>query len=271
MFSELISCSIVVYKENPDVLKKAINSFLRIKFSKKLYIIDNSPTDDLKNDLVNLNVEYIFNPGNPGFGSAHNLILPLVNSKYHLVLNPDIYFEPIIIDNIIKFLDTNSDIGVLMPKVLYPSGELQYIAKLLPTPYDFIIRRFVPFNKLKIFLSKKFELRFTNYTKIMDVPFLSGCFLFFNSQLLKNIKGFDENIFMYTEDIDICRRVLNENRRCVFYPNVIVYHDTSKKSFFKFSNFLVYSKSAIYYFNKWGWFIDSQRKNINKMTLNQLK
>lgn len=271
MHNIIISCSIVVYKENPIVLKKAINSFLNINFSKKLYIIDNSPTNDLKYDLIDLDVEYIFNPSNPGFGCGHNLILPFVNSKYHLVLNPDIYFDPVIIDDIVNFLDLNPDIGVLMPKVLYPNGEIQYLAKLLPTPFDFIIRRFLPFNKLKNYLSKKFELRSSNYTKIMDVPFLSGCFLIFNTHLLKNINGFDSKIFMYTEDIDICRRVILENFRSVFYPNVIVYHDSIKKSFFKLTNLFVYTKSAIYYFNKWGWFIDLERKKINNTTLNQLK
>ena len=158
-----------------------------------------------------------------------------------------------------------------MPKVLYPDGRIQFLAKLLPTPLNFIVRRFIPITALKKIIDYNFELRMSGYNKIFDAPFLSGCFLFFRTSALEQIGGFDERIFMYTEDIDICRRIINTGYRSMFYSEVQVYHDHQKKSFFNFKNVKVYLKSAIYYFNKWGWFWDLNRMKINKDTLNKLK
>lgn len=251
----------------------AIDSFLNTNLAVKLILIDNSPTDELRNIKTDDRVEYIFNPSNPGFCGGHNLGLGKIidQSEYHLVLNPDIYFETGVLENIIEFMAGNKNVGVLMPKVLYPDNSLQYVAKLLPTPVDFIVRRLIPNSAFKRRIDNKLELKASGYNQVMDVPFLSGCFLLFRSEAIRIVKGFDENIFMYTEDIDICRRVIKAGYRSVFYPKVSVYHDHEKKSFSNFKTFLVYLKSAIYYFNKWGWIWDEERIRINRQTLSQIK
>jgi hypothetical protein len=266
-----ITAAIVLYNNDEKILLDAINSFLNTALNVKLYLVDNSPADRLKNIITDPRVEYSHHPANPGFGSSHNYAIrkaiPL--TKYHLVLNPDIYFDQGVVESLIDYLDRNDDVGVVMPKILYPDGSNQYLAKLLPTPFDFIVRRFLPFKKLKEKASNRFELRGSNYTQTIDVPFLSGCFLIFRTGVLNNINGFDENIFMYTEDIDICRRIINANYRTVFYPKVHVYHDHEVKSFFKLKALKSYTKSAIYYFNKWGWFFDADRKKVNNKTISQ--
>lgn len=255
------------------MLKAAIDSFLSTKLLCKIILIDNSPTNDLQDITDHKNSEYIHVPSNPGFGAGHNMAMQMSveNADYFLVLNPDIYFDGSIIEEILKYLDLNTDIGVIMPNILYPDGRTQYLAKLLPTPMDFIIRRFIPFKSIKKKMADRFELRKSNYNMIMDVPFLSGCFMIFRTNVMKDIEGFDENIFMYTEDIDICRRVIDSGYRSVFYPMVSVYHDHEMKSFTSIRTMKVYFKSAFYYFNKWGWFFDRQRSSINKNTLQQLK
>ncbi len=267
-----VTASIVLYKNDREMLKKAFSSFLNSKLSSKLYLIDNSPTQELNDIISDSRVIYIHNPTNPGFGKAHNIAINKVidTSKYHLILNPDVYFDEGVIEAIIKYMDENTNIGVLMPKVLYPDGRIQYLAKLLPSPLDFIIRRIIPIASVKQIIGKKFELRNSGYDKIIDVPYLSGCFLLFKTDALKKVKGFDEHIFMHMEDIDICRRTINAGYQSVFYPKVYIYHDHTYKSFFDYNTLRVYLRSAIYYFNKWGWVKDKDRKIINKKTLDQL-
>jgi hypothetical protein len=254
------------------MLLKAINSFLNTSLSCHLWLIDNSPTDELKDLISDSRVTYFHNPSNPGFGTSHNIAFKRYElfSKYHLILNPDIYYQPGVVEELINFLEHDKTIGVVMPKVLYPSGDIQYLAKLLPNPFTFFIRRLVPSNYLKRRLNQKFELRASGYNRIMDVPFLSGCFLLFNTNVFLKIDGFDTNIFMYTEDIDVCRRVMDAGYRSVFFPMVNVYHDHLTKSFTNLKTLKVYLKSTIYYFNKWGWFYDKQRSVINKHTLAEL-
>jgi|SRR5690242_5102456 len=268
-----ITASIVLYKNDKTVLR-TINSFFDASVGKKikLFLIDNSPTDELREITSDIRTNYIHNPRNPGFGTGHNIGTKQASgkSKYYLILNPDIYFDGDVLNQICEFMDNNPNIGVLMPKILYPDNSIQYVAKLLPTPFDFIVRRFVPYKKIKEKLNYRFELRHSGYDKIMDVPFLSGCFMIFKMEVLEKINGFDENIFMYTEDIDICRRVIDAGYRSVYYPKVCVHHNHEPKSFTDFKTFKVYLRSAIYYFNKWGWFFDIRRRIINKRTLSQL-
>jgi len=267
-----ITSSIAVYNTDYDKLKKAINSFLSSDLKIKLYVIDNSPTDILKESINDKRIIYLHNDTNVGFGAAHNIAIKktINNSKYHLVLNPDVYFNNGILAKIYNFMEKNNNIGALMPKVFYPDGSLQYLCKLLPTPYDWIGRRFSPFKKILDQRNKLFELRFTGYNKTIDIPYLSGCFMFIRANALKKVGLFDEKIFMYGEDTDICRRFIKLGYRTVFYPEATIFHEFQKGSHKSLRLTFIGLKSAIYYFNKWGWFIDNERCNINRETLHQL-
>ena len=200
-----------------------------------------------------------------GYGKAHNIAIRKSikeNAKYHVVMNPDIYFEKGVIEKLYEYMESNQEVGLAMPKVLYFNGDVQYLAKLLPTPFDLFLRRFVPFNFLKEKRSEKYELRFTGYNDIMEVPFLSGCFMFLRVKVLKEVGLFDENFFMYLEDIDLSRRI-HQKYKTIFYPKVNVYHEYEKGSYKSLKLLIYHVRSAIYYFNKWGWIFDKERKKIN--------
>ena len=269
----MITASIVLYKNDVLILSEAINSYLNSSSQGTLFLIDNSPTTELENIVRNKRIVYIHNPSNPGFGAAHNIAIRKsieLGVDYHLVLNPDVYFYVDVLEKIIKFMDENPQIGNLMPKVLYPNGNVQYLCKLLPTPYDWIGRRFNPFKKLVERRNELFELKFTNYDKVMEVPYLSGCFMFLRLSAIKEIGYFDENIFMYGEETDLCRRLIAGGYKTVFYPKVIIYHHFEKGSHKSWRLTKIGIQSAIYYFNKWGWFFDRERVRINKGALNKL-
>ena len=267
-----ILCSLVIYKNDRKQVLDAINSFLDTKLNVKLILIDNSPTDDLKDIIIDERVEYIFNPSNPGYGSTHNIAIKkyLDKSKYHLILNPDIYFSRGVLEGIINFMDSDNSIGLIMPKVLYPDGSIQYLAKLIPSPFVFFVRRFLPIPLFIKKISEKFELRFSGYDTIMEVPYLSGCFMFFRTNVLLELNGFDEKIFMHMEDLDISRRCYEAGYKTIYYPYQEVYHDHLYKTFLTFANLKMYFTSAFYYFNKWGWFFDAKRHEINKRIIKQI-
>lgn len=269
-----ISGSVVLFNNERDVLSEAINSFLNSTIVCKLYLIDNSPSDELKNIILDARVEYLHNPSNPGFGAAHNIAIKMAikdNADYHLVLNPDVYYDNGVLEELTQYMEENSEIGNIMPKVLYPNDDIQHLCKLLPTPYDWIGRRFNPFKGMVEKRNNIFELRFTGYNQIMDVPYLSGCFMYLRISALKKIGLFDEGIFMYGEETDLCRRLIDSGYRTVFYPKVHIYHHFEKGSHKSWRLTKIGIQSAIYYFNKWGWFFDSRRKFINNAIVSKLK
>lgn len=269
----IITCSIVLYNNERQLLTKAIQSVLNSTLNVKLFLIDNSPADNLKDISLDSRTFYLHNPSNPGFGAAHNIAIKRAiesGSKYHLVLNPDVYFEKGTLERIVNFFDQNPDVGNLMPKVLYPNERIQYLCKLLPTPYDWIGRRFNPFKGLVEQRNQLFELRFTDYNQIMEVPYLSGCFMFLNLDAIKKVGLFDEGIFMYGEETDLCRRLIKGGYKTIFYPKATIYHHFEKGSHKSLKLTWIGIQSAIYYFNKWGWFFDKERKEINKLILEKL-
>lgn len=239
-----------------------------------MYLIDNSPTDHFQKSntalLENKNIRYFFTGRNIGFGAAHNIALKQTvdKSEYHLVLNPDVYFDENVIEDLYKYAKANTSVGQMIPKVLYPDGKLQYVCKLIPTPLN-LIARLLPISFLKKY-NYKFELRFSGYNKLMEAPYLHGCFMFLKCSALKEIGLFDERFFMYPEDIDLTRR-MHKKYKTVFYPYVEIFHEHSKSSFKSLRMFAVHAGNIIKYFNKWGWIFDSERKKINKAVLQQLK
>lgn len=267
-----ITASIVVFKNNPVYLSKAIASFLTGAPLGKLFIVDNSSDDSLRPLCEGDRIWYFFVGENLGFGAAHNIAIRKAmekNNPYHLVLNPDVFFEETVLNNLFKFMDDHPGIGLAMPKVLYPDGRPQYLCKLLPSPLTLIARRLG--SKLKIVHTRnqQYELQFSGYDRIMDVPFLSGCFMFLRMEALKKVGLFDESIFLYTEDMDLTRRI-HRHFRTVFYPHATIYHYHERASYRNLRTFLHHVTSAITYFNKWGWLYDDERKAINRSTLLKL-
>ncbi len=267
-----VVASIVTFRNNRDILKKAVDSFLNTDLKTYLYLIDNSPTDDLRSACSGERVEYIFNNKNLGFGVGHNIALRkmLWQTKYSLVLNPDVYFETGVLEKIFSFMESSLDVGSLMPKVLYPDGSIQHLCRLLPTPFDLLLRKSCDrgSNILINFLSK-YELGFADYNKQMDVPYLSGCFMFLRTEVLTKSGVFDERFFLYFEDLDLSRRI-HRLYRTVYYPEAVVYHNYERGSNKDVVLLKYLISSGVKYFNKWGWVFDRERKVVNRETLRNI-
>jgi len=269
-----LSISIVLYHDDKNNIKKTINSVLDSNIDLTLYLIDNSSNDNLKSlSELDKRIVYIYNDNNMGYGSAHNIAIKTSihnNSIYHLVLNPDVTFKSNILEELSDYMDKNKDVGNIMPNVQYLDGRQQYLCKLLPGPIQLIIRRFIFIKSIKDYINHKYELKFFKYNKIANIPSLSGCFMFTRLSALKKVGLFDENFFMYLEDVDLNRRIY-EKYKTIFYPHQIIYHGYKKASGGINKEFIAHIKSTVYYFNKWGWIIDDKRKKINNKTIKTLK
>jgi GT2 family glycosyltransferase len=266
-----ITASIVIYKNSLVFLQQAVDSFLNSTPDSILYLIDNSPTNAYSKHFQHPRIIYIFNNKNIGFGAGHNVALKEIlndtKSSFHVVLNPDVFFENDVIKKLSTCMQRDPAIGLIMPKVLYPDGRLQPLCRLLPSPLTLFCRRFLHFypswsNRLNHW----YEMHFSGYDKMMDVPFLSGCFMFLRLDTLREVGLFDERIFLYTEDTDLTRRI-HQKYRTIFFPEAVVYHYHERGSYKSAAELMHHVSSAITYFNKWGWFTDSERKFINEQAM----
>jgi len=268
-----ITASLVLFHNSKDEIRKVINSVETSSIS-ELYVIDHSEDNSFQQYVENLSDKVIYiHSANKGYGAGHNVALKTISeknhSKYHVVLNPDINFDGRIIDQLADYFDDNRTIGLLMPKVFYPNGKLQLLCKLLPTPKDILIRQFLP-EAIRKRNDKKFTLQESGYNKIMNIPWLSGCFMFFRVEALLKVGFFDERYFMHFEDTDISRRI-HEYYQTVYYPHVSIIHAHRAEHKKSLKVLRIAFISAVKYFNKWGWFYDKKRKEMNYCTLKELK
>lgn len=255
------------YKEVNNVISKCMYS----KNVNVIYIIDNSPNTDLKLKLIqSKNVEYFSNPSNPGYGAAHNLAIRLSlknNIDFHLVINADTDFPNDLVDNMHEYAYGLKDVGLVAPKLLNEDLTIQYSRKLLPTPLNMFGRAFLP-KQWRKNLDKTYQLENVDKNINIDVPYVSGAFMFFRCEALKKIGLFDERFFMYPEDIDISRRFYSKSR-VLYVPKFEIMHKYGGATRKSLKMFLIHIINMIRYFNKWGWFFDYERRSFNNKTLKQ--
>lgn len=265
--------SIVTYKNEPAQLRRAIDSVLNSSFFNLLYIVDNSENECLRDLFTDNKIEYIKNISNIGFGAAHNIAIKRSISsgaKYHLILNPDVSFEPWIIGKILNYMNQNPEIGLLMPEILYPDGRIQYLPKLLPSPFQLIKRRIAGKSSLLKNWTNSYEMRHVPAKNIYEAPIISGCFSFCRIEAFLKAGVYDDQFFMYFEDFDLSRRI-HRYFKTVYFPLVSVYHEYERGAQYNKRLLFIFLNSAMKYFNKWGWFFDNERVAINKATLKKIK
>jgi GT2 family glycosyltransferase len=268
-----ISSSIVLFQNDITMLRDVIDSFLNKESNIKLFLIDNSPTDVLKVLVTDSRIEYIHNPSNPGFGAAHNIAISKaieIGSKYHFIVNPDIYFEGDLIKTMVEHMASDPKIGMMMPQILNEDGSVQNLPKLLPSPFGLLKRKIKKPNGAYQKFINKYELREVSKDIIYNAPVISGCFTLLNLSAVKKVGMYDDQFFMYFEDWDLSRR-MHLSYKTIYFPKVSVVHSYESGANKSKRLFIIFVNSAIKYFNKWGWFFDSERKKINNNALSQFE
>lgn len=270
----LISVSIVVFQQNESLLKSTIDSlayaYARVPSegvdgALRVYIVDNNPepSANLEYALAGLRilgrkcvVRVIHGQGNVGFGSGHNLAIRETTSRYHLVLNPDIDMAPDALVEAVRFMEWNLDVGLLTPQVTDESGSLQYLCRRFPTVWDLFVRGFLSPDWRRFFARRlgEYEMRdVIGPTNIVwDLPIATGCFMFFRTEILKQLGGFDPRYFLYFEDYDVSLRAASVGR-LAYVPAVRAIHfggDASRKGW---RHVKMFSASAVRFFNRFGW------------------
>lgn len=256
-----ISICIVIYKPDQDVLMTTLNSLATAleTFSDseqfKLYIVDNSPTLSFTADnhpiFSTIPSEIISGHGNVGFGRANNMVLNRSIGKYHLVLNPDVELSPSALWEAFSFMQHHETCGLLTPAARYPDGRRQFLCKQYPNLLDLFVRGFAP-KSIQSLLTKRLERyemrKYTEQQIYWHPPIVSGCFMYFRSDVFQKLKGFDPRYLLYFEDFDISLRTA-QIADIAYVPSVQIIHrggNAAAKGWWHVGQFL---RSALIFFS----------------------
>lgn len=259
-----IVASIVLFNHSYEQVEDTLTSLLNEQCVGKIVLINNGGSDWAAS-LGNERISYIHSAVNGGFGHGHNLSMKryLDSCDYFLICNPDISFDVGALAQLHHFACEGGH-QFVSPRIRYSDSRFQYSCRLLPSPANLFLRRFLP--KWGARSDVDYELQKADYKKTFAVPSVSGCFMLLKSELLSQLGGFDERYFMYLEDVDLCRRALKLTD-IIYYSGTTITHVFGKGSYKSLILLRYHIHSAILYFNKWGWFFDRERCHYNQKYL----
>ena len=254
-----LSICIVAYN-NYDDIKEALQSiedYSSQELTKKIYVVDNGTNISSKENIIdfinfieNMNdTVYIDAGDNIGFGNGHNLVLDIIDSDYHAIVNPDIKLCEDSFSKIIEWMDANKDIGMTIPLIVDEKGKRQEVYRRELTIFDMFNRMFL--KGMFRAREERHTLQDMDFKKPFKVPFGQGSFLVIRTELFKRLKGFDDRYFMYCEDADLCKRV-NQISKLIYFPGTKVIHKWEKGSHKNKTLFIYHLNSTLSYFKKWG-------------------
>lgn len=189
---------------------------------------------------------------NLGFARANNLAVRQAASQYILYLNPDTELKTNAIYGMFKYLEKNCQYGAVGCKLLNTDGTIQYTcARLFPSPFNQFcelagLNRLFPNTPM----FSAIEMHYWDHNGSMGVDCISGACMMMKKKLVDSLGGFDENIFMYAEDVDLCYRIKKKGWKIYYLAEEeIVHHvaaSTKQKSNRHFSTIKIRESNAYY-------------------------
>ncbi len=265
MYQFCLSISLVAYCTEKVViastLKKLQRAVTDAGIDSFLVLVDHSPSNHLaiqhEDIRKNYSSEYelILEPLNPGFGAGHNRVLQ-TDAKYHLILNPDLEVAPDALQKALEFMELNPECGLLTPFATWEDGQVQRLCKRYPTVFDLLLRGFAPAFVKRMFQQRlaKYEMvdQLNDHDVLWDPPIVSGCFMLFRTDVLRQLGGFNPRFFLYFEDFDLSLRA-GKISRIAYVPQVNVVHHGGHASRKGWRHIWMFGRSMLTFFNFHGW------------------
>ena len=250
----ILSACFVLYHCG-DEIDQAMRCIQNADLEVAVYLCDKSPEDGTADRLqwAFPGVTVLPQPGNIGFGRANNAVLPYLKSKYHLMLNPDIVFDPSLLSRMIRYMEEHPNIAILTPRVLNEDGTEQYLPKKQISFHYLLSGLLEPMGGIFRRWRQEFTLADMDVRGPIPVEFATGCFLLIRTEVFLRLRGFDPRFFLYQEDSDLSRRVLEEKLgSIVYHPDMCVTHRWARENTRTFRGRMRQTRSVFKYFWKWG-------------------
>ena len=227
----MIYLSIIIVNYNvKEFLQNLIHSIEKAtkNLSSEIIVIDNA-SDDGSVDIIKQKfptVKLIENKNNIGFGSANNQGLKIAQGKYILFINPDCIVSENTFDKMISFFNEHPDCGLAGCKILNSDGSLQLACRRsFPGPWTSFTKVTGLSNLFpgsRIFA--RYNLTYLDENRIHEVDAVSGSFMMIKRDAYEKVGGFDDQFFMYGEDLDLCYRVQKAGFKVYYVPDTQIIH-----------------------------------------------
>jgi hypothetical protein len=222
------------------------------KENSEIIVIDNNSSDDSINLIQNKypEVKLIKNTRNLGFSKANNQGIKQASGEYILLLNPDTKIFSNTIDELAQELMNNKKYGAVGPMIKGQDGKIQltcarnYPSLLTELFWLSTLSRRFPKNKI----IGNYLMSYWDHESSREVACLSGACILVKAEILKNLKGFDEDYYMYGEDVDLCYRIKQQGSLIFYNARSKIYHYGGASSEAIANKAVIYDRSSIQLF-----------------------
>ena len=226
-----VSVIIVSYNVR-SYLAHAIDAVLKSTHERlEIIVVDNHSYDGtcdyLKENYQNIkSLHVISNSENIGFGKAVNQASEIATGEYIMVLNPDTIIEENTISTLVEYLEKNNSVGMVGPKILNADGTLQLACKRSFPTIKVALPKLMGLDRIfpKSRWAGKYNLTYLDPEKIHKVDAISGSCMLMKAKIFKELNGFDENFFMFGEDLDLCKRMWESDHEIHYLPDTKIIH-----------------------------------------------
>jgi hypothetical protein len=247
LIKDAIDISVVIVNYNVrDLVDNCISSVYKAasdKYAIEVFLVDNNSIDGSADHIRAKYPEVIVieNDSNLGFSKANNIALRRAKGEYSLILNPDTLLEENTFEKMIGFCRSHPDAGAVTSKLILANGRLDSACRRsFPTP-GVAVPRILGLSKLfpKSKLFAKYNLTYLNEDETYEVDAICGAFMFIPTKIFEKSGLFDEDYFMYGEDLDLCFQIRKSGYRIYYFPEVTTIHfkgESTRKTHLSYVN-----------------------------------
>jgi GT2 family glycosyltransferase len=234
MSSATVDISVVIVGWNAEhYLELCLESLAKAppRRSMEVLVVDNASTDGSA-EMIEAKfpwVKLIKSSENLGFSKGNNVAIRQCQGQYIALVNPDVIVFPGCLDALADFLDQNPKVGNVGPRVFNPDMSQQSTCRHFPTLWNNFCSATAlatKFPKSRIFAGE--HMLYFPHDRTLAVDVLVGCFSTIRRETFDEVGLLDENLFMYGDDLDWCRRCWKAGWQVVFYPGAQAIHDRGK-------------------------------------------
>lgn len=199
--------------------------------SMEVFVVDNASADGTA-EMIEQKfpwVRLIKSSENLGFSRGNNVALRQCRGRYIALVNPDVIVFPGCLDALADFLDENPKVGNVGPRVFNPDMSMQSTCRRFPTLWNNFCSATglsTRFQNSRFFAGE--HMFYFPHDRTLAVDVIVGCFSMIRREAMESVGMLDEQLFMYGDDVDWCRRARNAGWQVVFYPGAQAIHDRGK-------------------------------------------
>jgi GT2 family glycosyltransferase len=197
-------------------------------------------------------VKLIASPENLGYTRGNNLGLRAATGRYRLILNPDTEVVGDALPLMIAYMDAHPRVGVLGPQLLYPDHTVQSTRRRFPSLATGLFEStwLQPLAPRR--LLDRYHARDLPDDAVSDVDWVVGAALLVRREAYEQVGGFDEGFFMYSEEMDWCRRMKAAGWGVVYFPPArIIHHEARSSAQVPAATHIRFNTSKVRYFRKY--------------------